>query len=600
MHRRTFFASIGTGLVALKGLACSNQSRSSGDISPKSSKVGDKKRKAARWRKRRIIYNNDGDDVVEVRTGPHHRHDVEESLTTRSGGELIDDFLSTRSTPLVGSQVDSNWYSSCMAGLTFSHHTKLGGFYGKGIPQELVDKYGRDSLQIQVDFSHQNGMEAFWSLRMNDVHDSYPMGSRRWTYGLAPFKRDHPEYMMGEAEDWEKYPDSRKRYWSALDFSFSEVREHYFSLIEEVAQNYDVEGIELDFLRAYPYFPPTMDMLPVKQQHLEMMTDLVRRVRNVANEVGQQRGRPLLLAARTPFKVEDARFIGLDLEKWLTEDLIDLLIPGGSAESEMTESYRQIVDLGHKYDVPVYPCISWGFWGHWAFLDLGAEEHRTSESWMKTLSRGQPGANKSTSRLVALNSWEGAPAAWRGAAMNLFNAGADGIYLFNPALAGPDGPDAWRGIGDPETMAGKDKIYGVDRFGGDSSFHYGQGGHWRKGVRELELKEGETVSVHFQVGEDVKSGNGSKLRFRLHVWDLANKDDLGVKLNNEPLDDLRPDAPAQIPSAGQSGQWLECRLDPAKVNRGENKVELVVRGRDGSMQTPPVLDAVQLHVHHGK
>ena len=102
-------------------------------------------RKTARWRTRRIIYNNDGDDVIEV----ENRHDVEESLMERDRGELIDDFLDARSTPLLGTQVDSIWYASCMAGLTFSHHTKLGGFYGKGIPQELVDTYGRDSLQIQ-------------------------------------------------------------------------------------------------------------------------------------------------------------------------------------------------------------------------------------------------------------------------------------------------------------------------------------------------------------------------------------------------------------------------------------------------------------------
>ena len=111
------------------------------------------KRRAARWRKRRIIYNNDGDNVIEARTGLKHDHDVAEALMIRKTGELLDDFLNARSTPLKGSQVDSNWYASCMAGLTFSHQTKLGGFIGKGIPQELVDKCGRDSLQVQVDFS---------------------------------------------------------------------------------------------------------------------------------------------------------------------------------------------------------------------------------------------------------------------------------------------------------------------------------------------------------------------------------------------------------------------------------------------------------------
>ena len=91
------------------------------------------------------------------------------------------------------------------------------------------------------------------------------------------------------------------------------------------------------------------------------MTDLMRRVRKMADEVGQQRGRPLLLAARAPFNPADAQFIGLDLETWLAEDLIDILIPGGGTESRMTESFQEIVNLGHKYDVPVYPCIGWGF-----------------------------------------------------------------------------------------------------------------------------------------------------------------------------------------------------------------------------------------------
>ena len=168
-------------------------------------------RMKARWRQRRIIYNNDGDDVIEARSGVEHEHDVAGAMTVRATGDLVQDFLDARSTPLIGTQVDSNWFASCMAGLTFSHHTKLGGFYGKGIPLELVEKYGRDSLQVQLDFSHEHGLEAAWCLRMNDPHDSFPMGSRRWTYGLAKFKRDHPQYMMGTEGDWEKYPRGHPR-----------------------------------------------------------------------------------------------------------------------------------------------------------------------------------------------------------------------------------------------------------------------------------------------------------------------------------------------------------------------------------------------------
>ena len=135
---------------------------------------------------------------------------------TNSGGDLMNDFLDARTRPLLGTQVDSNWYSTCFHGLLFSHHTKCGEFLAKGNSKRLIDKYGSDNLEIQVDFSHKNDLEVFWSLRMNDAHDSYPPGTRPWSsQDLASFKREHPEYMMGELDDWYKYPDGPRpcRHW---------------------------------------------------------------------------------------------------------------------------------------------------------------------------------------------------------------------------------------------------------------------------------------------------------------------------------------------------------------------------------------------------
>lgn len=534
----------------------------------------DEARRQARRRKRRIIYNNDGDDAVYARTGAELEHDAAEGLTVRTEGEVIDDFLNARNTPLIGSQVDSNWYCSCMAGLTFSHQTKLGGFYGREMPLQLVQKYGRDTLQIHTDFSHEHGMESFWSLRMNDVHDSYDEGERRWDYGLSPFKRDHPQFLMGEPGDGGA--------WTSLDYGFPEVRDHIFSIIEEVARNYDVDGMELDFFRHYPYFRPTLDMQPVEQEHLDMMSDLVRRVRNLADEVGEQRGRPLLLAARTPFNTADARFIGVDLEQWLEQDLLDLLIPGGGGESSMSESFADIIELGHRHDVPVYPCIDWAFWCHWVFLGLSRGRHRTRGEWLETLYGGQPERLGKPSYIPVLNNWEGTRAAWRAAAMNMFNAGADGIYIFNPGLGDPE---VWREIGDPATMAGKDKLFGIDGFGGDSSF--GQ-------VFEVEIQAGVPLGLHFQVGEDPNSSGISELRFRLHLWDLMAEEELSVELNGAALQL----GPGEEQHAGSTGCWLECRLRPEQVRRGENQVELMLQRRNEAAQTPVVLDCVQLSMRY--
>ncbi len=529
-------------------------------------------REAARWRKRRIIYNNDGDDVVVAKT----ENNIKAGLMARGDGELIDDFLNARSVPLLGTEVDSIWYATCFSGLTFTHQTKLGGFHDKWIGRELIDRYGRDNLQIQIDFGHEHDMEVFWSLRMNDTHDAWPSGSHHQVDGLAPFKQTYPEFLLKKPNAASDHAGAGERSWSAVDFSHSEVREHIFSLIQEVCQGYDVDGVELDFLRSFPYFPETRDWCEVGEQNLEAMTDLVRRVWQMVGELSRKRGRPLLVAARTPFSVADARFVGLDVERWLEEGLIDLWVPGGLQESIMTESFGEMVELGHKHGVPVYPCIGWGFWQHWGFLDGGAKEHRTREAWIEAL------RSEHTPYYVALNSWDGMMPSWRGAAMNLWNASPDGIYVFNGFHRATI--PAYHEIGDLETLAGKEKLFGVDRFAGNSSF---------EDVRELELEQGKPVSARFEVGEDPTTGSFPELRFRIHLWGAANSDLIAVKLNGASLDDLKPTGAAQTGS-----QWLECRLDPDRVKKGPNEVELLATKRDESMQTPLVWDSAQLHVSY--
>ena len=542
----------------------------------------DAAREKARWRRRRIIYNNDGDDALEARSGVEHGHDVAESLMVRSSGDLVQDFLDARSTPLIGSQVDSNWFASAMAGLTFSHHTKLGGFYGKEVPLELVEKYGRDTLEIQLDFSREHGMEAAWCLRMNDVHDAFPPGSRRWTYGIAPFKREHPDCLMGEEGAWEKHGQHRLHgQWTRLDFAKPEVREHIFAIIEEVAQNYDVDLIGMEFFKYWPFFRESLGGDPVTPEHMEIMNDLLRRIRRMADEVGERRGRPLLLSAHTPFSLEDCIHAGVDLETWMKEDLIDQFCPGGSQESVFRDSYTEIIELGHKYEIPVYPCISWAFWDRWVYLDHNDGRFRQYADWLETLYGGQVDRTGLPSYILVFNAWEGTFPSWRGAAMNLFNAGADGLYIFNPALGEPQW---WFEIGEVETMAGKDRIYGVDRFEGESSFHH---------VEEVDLEPGVSFAVSFQVGEDVSAARSHSTDFRIHLWNHVPGDDIAVKLNGVSIDGLEPADPGRNP---QQGQWLEGHLDAGQVKRGENRLEIAVEKRGESATSSVVFDTAQLRL----
>jgi len=64
---------------------------------------------------------------------------------------------------------------------------------------------------------------------------------------------------------------------------------------------------------------------PVPQHKMDEMTELWRRVRQMTEEVGIKRGRPILIGIRIPDSMDYCRAMGLDVERWLEDDLIDLV-----------------------------------------------------------------------------------------------------------------------------------------------------------------------------------------------------------------------------------------------------------------------------------
>jgi len=346
-------------------------------------------RKKAAFRKRRIIMNNDGNDCWNPRPG--------EPKTPES-------FLSKRTTPLLGSQVDAIFYCTGVFN-SYTHQgqeTELRTLADRGITDwahELIGQ-GRDSLRIMVDFGHEHGIEVFWSMRMNDTHDSAdPALHCRW-------KKDHPDLLMGKSTD--RFPYGGRR-WSAVNYELAPVREKVFRILQDVATRYDVDGLELDFFRHPVYFRPQLTGEPVTQAQCDLMTDLIRRVRQMADAQAEKRGRPMLIAVRVPDSLGFARAIGLDLQRWLEEGLIDIVVGSGYFH---LEPWENLVALGKRYEVPVYACLS-------------------------------------GSRVVSSDKPEsrGDIALWRGEAMRAWEAGVNGIYTFN--RFNPRDP-IFRELGSPE------------------------------------------------------------------------------------------------------------------------------------------------------
>jgi len=471
-------------------------------------------RKKAAHRRRRVIMNNDGNDCRNPKP--------DEPKTPEN-------FLSKRTSPLLGSHVDAIFYCTGV----FNSYTQKSDeteLRGHG-DQFAVDwawelgKQGRDALAIMVDFGHQNGIEVFWSMRMNDTHDSADGAL------LCQWKKDHPGCLMGKKGD--KFAAGGGR-WSAVNYGLPEVRDKVFRILQDVCARYDVDGIEMDFFRHPVYFKPQMLGEPVTQEHCDQMSDLLRRVRKMTEEVAAKRGRPLLIAARTPDSVGYCRGIGLDIERWLKDDLIDLWVLTCYFQ---LNPWEESVKLGHKYGVRVYPSLS---------------ESRIKDA-----------AGKLRNSLES----------YRGRAMNVWNSGADGVYLFNQF--NPRHP-LWRELGDPPALQKLDKLYFVSPRGSNDAKRWLAGGDRfitlprLSPENPLTLKPGEKRAVALPVGEDLRRGTPQtplpELILKIQVTKLAVAEALSVTLNGTPLG-----------ARNLLGDCLQLSPSPELTARGSNLLELALK-----------------------
>ena len=460
-------------------------------------------RREAASRPRRIIFNNDGDDSWKP--------------TTRQ------EFLDLRTTPLLGTHVDTIFYSTALSFAHCSHNSRACEAYAPdGTMAARFIAQGTDNLEVMTDFCRQEGIEIFWSMRMNDSHDYGNVAFR------SQWKLDHPEYLISTEDN-----EPRCRSWTSVDFGRQEVRDKALAIIEDVCRRYDVDGIELDFFRHLCYFKGPAFSGEASDGERGQMTELLRRVRAMCDQVGEERGKPILIAVRVPDAVGYCRAVGIDLQLWLEEGLFDILIPTGYFK---LSRWQDSVALGHMYGVPVYPCLS--------------------DSRVK----GEAGKAR-----MALE-------AYRARAMNVHNSGADGVYVFN--VFDPRHP-LWSELGEPEALRGLTKHYYVNYRGPQLVNNYLAGGERFLSVPTLDpqhplsLQAGEQQATSITVGDDVLWGKDqgivAEIALRLQVTGLAGADDMLVKLNGEAL-----------AGGAIADGWLELAVGPEAVKQGENVVEMAL------------------------
>ena len=482
----------------------------------------------AAQRLRRVIFNDDTHELA-----------LEEANTPEG-------FLAHRIAPLAETQVGTiSWSVLCGQFDAPAYDSKVQPIYGdaQGAPvkywhkvtenvKTLAREY-RCPLHLVCDFAHGHDMEAFASVRMNDVHDSFMDAN-----AMTVWKRTHPEFMVdtrGTLPEFELYT-------TAQDFSHEPVRQRKLEIIEEICQRYDVDGFELDYIRHPVLFSRRMRGEPCTIDEIEVITSMMGEIRSLTDGAAERRGKPLLIAVRVPDTFTTCLDNGMDVMSWLEEDLIDILIIGGGY-APWSLPVETWVEAAQPHGVPVYPCVNMGK--------------------------------------------ESLPLA-RGLASNWYRAGAHGLYFWNLGtpfefMTGDELVETRHRcyacvgeVGDENLLVSKEKLFSVDSDTGGILSYYAHLSEPR--LLPLESKHGTLRTgvigrLPLIVGDNVESHPPTKATLTVEFNDPSWKEALLIRLNGEELIDGRFISTSD--SQTNCELAYNVRVPPLRTDR--NVVELAAR-----------------------
>ena len=168
---------------------------------------------------------------------------------------------------------------------------------------------GGDPFREFISACRDAGQSAFISMRLNDTHHlawADTPGNRQGIHSISRFYVEHPEYRLG-------------RTGTGLDWAIPEVRARMSGFIKEITSNWDIDGLELDFMRFPAFFKPDTP----HAVRGEIMTRFVADTR-AALDAGARPGRGHWLCARIPCKLAMLPEIGIDLLE-LVDAGVDML-----------------------------------------------------------------------------------------------------------------------------------------------------------------------------------------------------------------------------------------------------------------------------------
>jgi len=398
------------------------------------------------------------------------------------------------------------------------------------VMQSLIDR-GLDPLTVLIDRAHEKGMDFFASLRLGE-------------YGGMD-----PAYKL----------DQGGRGWG-----HTEVRDHLYSVLEELATQYDTEGVELDFA-ASPGGSSHLFKEDEARDNTQVVTDWVRKVSAMARN---RPGKPGQVGARVyPTEAMNAAR-GLDVRTWLKEGLVDYVVPMlyivMILDPDMPIEW--ITEAAHEADVSVYGMLM---------------------PYVRAEGTGAP------ERVYAT------PDQMRAGVANYWAKGVDGIYTW--FLRWPLGDPERRiltELGDPEMVKEGNKHYVVRR----QSEYGAQMGYQTALPLEIPAADpSKRYSIPFYIADDIEGGTDRirQVQLRLNISNIVSEDRLTVLLNGESLAQETCLRDYGNPFGPYSAQWLEFHLKKVRPRKGQNVLDISLDSRPEEIGIGIKVEEMEIYVEYG-
>ena len=457
------------------------------------------------------------------------------------------------------------------------YETRVGEMFGEGFEtfEDELDRRHAENIRGLIDecggpltaltrLCHEAGMDIFPSMRMNSHYAGDPASP-----SFGKIRREHPELLIGRPGEEHATGTLEWGIRSGVDYARPEVRQHMAAVLGELIESFDVDGLELDFMRHPAFF-----RVDEAYDNRRLMTDLMGDVKGRMRDAAQAKGRSLDLAVRVPPTLADSARLGLDVATWMSEGLVDIVIAGGGF-IPFEVPMEEFVEAAQGTDCLVY----------------GGIEHL------------RPAVDEDVVRAIASRFW---------------SAGASGIHLFNYFGKTAEWKRRVLGqIADPDVLARQDKRYHMDatdrlttRDQHDHPFRYAVPPVQLPVTLPYTLAGGGPV-LNLMIADDVAVAQGegalSRCVLKLSFDDLKGEDDLEVWLNREQLSSgssrvsFGPwtrlewtEFPTRLEEAVHTGGTIEIDLECPPLAQGRNELEVRLVKRTVQQPRPLVLRDVEV------